>query len=47
MELLIEARTVAQQMIDTDPGLADPELAKLRHMVLSRYGRSLELGDVG
>ena len=47
MDLLIEARTVAQQMIDADPGLADPELAKLRQMVLSRYGKSLELGDVG
>ncbi len=47
MELLIEARTVAQQMIDSDPGLADPALAKLRHMVLARYGKSLDLGDVG
>ena len=47
LELLIEARTVAQKMIDTDPGLADPELAKLRQMVLSRYGKSLDLGDVG
>jgi ATP-dependent DNA helicase RecG len=47
MELLIEARTVAQQTIDADPGLADPELAKLRQMVLSRYGKSLDLGDVG
>jgi len=34
-------------MIDADPGLADPELAKLRQMVLSRYGKSLDLGDVG
>ena len=47
MELLIEARTVAQQTIEADPGLADPELAKLRQMVLSRYGKSLDLGDVG
>ena len=47
MDQLIEARTVAQQMIDSDPGLADPALARLRHMVLARYGKSLDLGDVG
>ena len=30
-----------------DPGLARDEHAKLRRMMLVRYGKALELGDVG
>lgn len=44
---LEEARRDAQQLVDIDPGLANPELERLRRMVLRRYGRVLELGDVG
>ncbi len=42
-----EARRDAQQMVDADPGLASPTHARLRHMMLVRYGKALELGDVG
>jgi ATP-dependent DNA helicase RecG len=42
-----EARRDAQQLTALDPGLALPEHALLRRMVLSRYGKALELGDVG
>jgi len=44
---LEEARRDAQQLVDIDPGLANPEFALLRRMVLRRYGQVLELGDVG
>ena len=42
-----EARRDAQQLVDADPGLAHPEHALLRRMVLIRYGKALDLGDVG
>src|SRR5690606_32693618 len=44
---LEEARRDAQQLVDIDQGLANPELERLRRMVLRRYGRVLDLGDVG
>ena len=31
----------------SDPGLAQPDHARLRQMVPTRYGQALELGDVG
>lgn len=45
--VLDEARRDAQQLIASDPTLAAPDFALLRQMVLRRYGRVLELGDVG
>jgi ATP-dependent DNA helicase RecG len=45
--LLQEARQDAHQLITADPGLSQPEHARLRAMVLRRYGKVLELGDVG
>ena len=45
--LLEEARRDAQSLIIADPGLAREEHAKLRHMMIARYGKALELGDVG
>ncbi|MEN6557742.1 MAG: ATP-dependent DNA helicase RecG [Thermoguttaceae bacterium] len=45
--LLEEARRDAQSLVAADPGLAAEEHAKLRRMMLVRYGKSLELGDVG
>ena len=45
--MLEEARRDAQQLVETDPGLAKPEHERLRRMVLVRYGQVLELGDVG
>jgi ATP-dependent DNA helicase RecG len=46
-QLLEEARRDAQQLVALDPGLAAPEHERLRSMMLRRYGRVLELGDVG
>jgi ATP-dependent DNA helicase RecG len=45
--VLEEARRDAQAFVAADPGLAREEHAKLRQMVLIRYGTALELGDVG
>ncbi len=46
-DLLVDARRDAMQVIATDPGLAQPENARLRRQMLTRYGQALELGDVG
>ncbi len=46
-ELLVEARRDAMELIAADPGLAQPEHARLRRQVLARYGKALDLGDVG
>jgi ATP-dependent DNA helicase RecG len=45
--ILDETRTAAATIIAGDPQLAQPEHALLRQRVLARYGRTLELGDVG
>ncbi len=42
-----EARRDALALVEADAGLALPEHAKLRRMMLVRYGRVLNLGDVG
>jgi ATP-dependent DNA helicase RecG len=44
---LDEARRDARALIESDPGLTLPEHERLRRMALTRYGKSLELGDVG
>ena len=46
-EVLQEARTAAQQMISEDPNLSAPGLERLQRMVRIRYGKALDLGDVG
>ncbi|MDR1140984.1 MAG: ATP-dependent DNA helicase RecG [Planctomycetaceae bacterium] len=46
-EILYEARQDATDMVLADPGLAQPEHAKLRRQMLGRYGAVLNLGDVG
>lgn len=42
-----EARRDAWQVVQSDPGLRRPEHARLRAMVLKRYGKTFDLGDVG
>ena len=42
-----EARRDAQTLVAADPGLSSEEHAKLRRMMILRYGKALELGDVG
>jgi ATP-dependent DNA helicase RecG len=46
-EILAEARRDAHALVDADPKLADPAHARLKRMMLVRYGQALELGDVG
>jgi ATP-dependent DNA helicase RecG len=46
-ELLEEARRDALALTAADPGLAQPEHALLRRMALTRYGKALDLADVG
>ncbi len=45
--VLEEARREAQSLVSADPGLASEAHAKLRRMMVARYGKALELGDVG
>ncbi len=45
--ILEEARRDAHALVTADPGLSSEEHAKLRRMMLVRYGKALELGDVG
>jgi ATP-dependent DNA helicase RecG len=45
--VLEEARTDARSLVATDPDLSRPEHVALRKMALVRYGKSLDLGDVG
>jgi len=45
--LVVEARHDAQAMATADPGLARAEHARLRKLMLARYGKALDLGDVG
>jgi len=45
--LVEEARRDAQTLISADPDLAHLDFARLRRMVLNRYGEALDLGDVG
>ncbi len=46
-EVLDEARRDAHALIAADPGLSNPDHAKLRERVVKRYGKALEVGDVG
>jgi ATP-dependent DNA helicase RecG len=46
-DILEEARAAAFELFKQDPGLANPEHAKLRAQMLRRYGAALELADVG
>jgi ATP-dependent DNA helicase RecG len=47
VDVLQEARRDAQAVILADPELRDPAWAKMRRMLLARYGEVMELGDVG
>ncbi|MEC8555169.1 MAG: ATP-dependent DNA helicase RecG [Planctomycetota bacterium] len=41
------ARLVAQEVLQQDQGLAEPEFKKLKRQVLLRYGNLLSISDVG
>ena len=46
-ELVELARTVAHEILSRDPQLTDPQLSRLVQQTLRRYGKTLQLGDVG
>ncbi len=46
-KLVEEARHHARELVRADPGLAEPRHARLRRMMVVRYGKVLDLGDVG
>ncbi len=46
-ELLAKARVDAFSITDADPNLAGAKWEKLRKMVMIRYGKSLDIGDLG
>jgi ATP-dependent DNA helicase RecG len=46
-EVLDEARRDAQALVSADPDLSAPEMGLLRRMVVTRYGKALDLADVG
>lgn len=46
-DVVLEARRDAWDLVREDPGLSRPEHARLRRMVLRRYGKSFSLADVG
>ena len=46
-ELLGQIRETASMIIHADPELGQPEHARLRQLVISRYGAALQLGNVG
>ncbi len=46
-EILQTARQDAQTLIAADPELGAPEFARLHQMIVARYGRALEISDVG
>ncbi len=45
--LLAEARRDAAELVAADPGLSQPQHVILRQRMLARYGKALDLGDVG
>jgi ATP-dependent DNA helicase RecG len=46
-DVLTEARNDARTLVAENPGLSDSDFARLRDMVIRRYGRALDLADVG
>jgi len=46
-DLVALAREVAREILTESPDLTDPALAKLVRQTLARYGKSMQLSDVG
>jgi ATP-dependent DNA helicase RecG len=46
-ELLQTAREDARRIIDLDPRLENPSFGDLKRMLIARYGKTLEISDVG
>ena len=46
-KVLLDAQNVARQIIQSDSNLDRADYHRLRKLVVSRYGKALDLGDVG
>jgi len=46
-EILKRAQQDARDLIDKDPDMADERYSRLRQLVFARYGKALDLSDVG
>jgi ATP-dependent DNA helicase RecG len=46
-EVLGRAQSAARELIAQDPELNQPELNRLRQLVFARYGKALDISDVG
>ena len=46
-EILKAAQQDARQLIDQDPDLKGNDYQRLRQLVFARYGKALQLSDVG
>ena len=46
-ELLKQARHDARKLVEDDVRLSHPDLARLKNMIVARYGSALEISDVG
>ena len=46
-EVLVRTQSVAREIVDNDPNLAQPQHERLRQLVNARYSKVLDLSDVG
>lgn len=46
-DILVRAQQHARNLVENDPELENRTLARLRQLVFARYGRALDLADVG
>ena len=46
-QILFETRGISQKIVEQDPFLAHSKYQRLRQLVVSRYGKVLDLSDVG
>ena len=46
-DILKAAQSDARQLIEQDPNLEGSDYQRLRQLVFARYGKALQLGDVG
>lgn len=46
-EVLLQAQVAARELVAEDPELKQTALVRLRQLVISRYGKALDVSDVG
>jgi len=46
-EVVMIAKEMAAELVESDPTLARPDHAKLLRQVVAKHGKSIAIGDVG